>query len=109
MTLPVLAESSNPVSFRGLFDGEPEFVNELGVKWWRDEHTTDYARRPDANGISLDAVCFGIEEPGGRRTRVLVSMAREIIEEDQSLESLAVKIDVRKMLKLEHLKMENPK
>lgn len=85
-----------------LFDGEPEFVNELGVKWWRDAHTTDYAQRPNARGTRLDAVCFGIEEPGGRRTRVLISRAEELIDEDQSLEGMAVKIDVRKMLKYDY-------
>lgn len=91
-----------------LFSGEPEFVNELGVKWWRDPSTTQYAQKPDKHGITLQVVCFGIEEPSGRRTRVLISQAGEIIEADQSLEALATKIDVRKFLKRDLAKAPRP-
>ena len=89
------------------FEREPDFVNELGVKWWKDHHTTNYAQKEDRNGTKLDVVCFYIEEPTGRRTRVLISKAGEIIEEDQSLEGLAIKIDVRKFLKRDHEKTPN--
>ena len=81
------------------FDSKPDFVNELGVKWWRDDTTTDYAQRPDAQGTTLDVVCFAIEQPNGRRTRVLLSKTGEIIEENQNLEALAIRVDVRKFLK----------
>lgn len=40
-----------------------------------------------------------VEATDGFKTRVLVSTGGEIIEEDQSLEGLAVKIDLRKFLK----------
>lgn len=93
-------------SFLNLFKGEPEFVNELGVKWWRDTDTTEYAQKEDRNGISLDVVCFGVEFPNGSRTRVLVSREGEVIEDDQNLEALATKIDVRKFLK--HDLAKNP-
>lgn len=90
--------------FAAPFETEPDFMNELGVKWWRDDSTTHYAQKPDIHGTTLEAVCFYLEEPNGRRTRVLISKAGEIIEEDQSLEALAVKIDIRKFLKRDHEK-----
>lgn len=43
---------------KDIFKQEPEFVNEVGVKWWRDHSTTHYAQKPDINGITLNAVCF---------------------------------------------------
>lgn len=79
------------------FETEPDFVNDLGVKWWYDEFTTQYAQKPDFWGIKLNAICYYVEEPNGNRTRVLVSDGN-IIEEDQNLEALAVKIDCRKFL-----------
>ncbi len=78
---------------------EPDFINEKGVKWWFDESTTKYAQRPDVNGITLDVVCFLVEEPDGHMTRVLLSKNEEIIEEDQTLEGIGTKIDIRKLLK----------
>lgn len=43
------------------WDTEPEFVNELGVKWWKDDYMTEYAQKPDRSGTVLDAVCFYVE------------------------------------------------
>jgi len=90
-----------------IFETEPEFINELGVKWWRDIETTRYAQSPDKNGINLQVICFFIEEPNGRKTRVLVNKDREIIEETQKLEEMGTKIDVRKFLKYEEMKKGN--
>jgi hypothetical protein len=86
------------MSFILPFDEEPDFVNELGVKWWKDETLTDYAQREDALGTALNAVCFYIEEPCGTKSRVLVSKGEEIMEVDQSLEGMAIKIDLRKFM-----------
>ena len=80
------------------FDKKPDFINEIGVKWWLDDSITKYAQREDMHGTTLDAACYAIEEPNGRRTRVLVCNG-EIIEEDQLLEGMAIKIDLRKFLK----------
>lgn len=80
------------------FSDEPDFVNDIGTKWWRDADTTQYAQKFDKNGISLDSVCFFVEDSSGYRTRVLISYTREIIEEDQTLEGMAIKIDTRKFL-----------
>ena len=92
-----------------VFSTKPEFVNELGVKWWRDEDMTKYVQKPDVHGTSLDMFCFFIEEPNGRRSRVLVSKDAGIVEEDQNLEALAIKIDVRKFLIRDHLKYPEKK
>lgn len=76
---------------------EPDFVNELGVKWWLDEGTTGYARNPDHTGTVLDAACYLVEEPDGSRTRVLVvDGAAEF--ENPRMEDMAVHIDMLKML-----------
>ena len=72
----------------------PEFVNEKGFKWWQDTETTGYAHK----GKKLDAVCWFVEEPNGRRTRILVSKRGEVLEENQSLEGMCCKIDVLKFL-----------
>jgi hypothetical protein len=76
----------------------PEFVNEKGFKWWQDAETTDYAQKKNHNGKKLDAVCWFVEEPNGRKTRILVSKKGEVLEESQSLEGMAYKIDVLKFL-----------
>ena len=81
------------------WDEDPIFINEEGVKWWIDESTTKYAQKEDKHGTKLDAVCYVTEEPNGRKTRVLVSKNQEIIEEDQTLDGMGCKIDVRKFLK----------
>jgi hypothetical protein len=90
--------------FKNIFEGEPDFINEIGTKWWLDSDTTNYARKNDKNGISLNVTCYFIETTEGYKSRVLVSEDVGIIEEDQTLEGLAIKIDIRKFLKLDHSK-----
>jgi len=88
-----------------IFVGEPDFVNEVGVKWWKDESTTRYAQRADIKGTKLEnVVCFAIEEANGHRTRVLVSQEQGVLCEDRSLEGIACKIDVLKVLKRDGVK-----
>ncbi len=79
------------------FDTEPDFINEIGVKWWRDPVTTDYARSPDRCGTVLAAQGWIIERPDGFRSRLLVSEAGEVIADDQLLEGMGIKIDLLKM------------
>jgi hypothetical protein len=80
------------------WDKPPEFVNENGVKWWQDKKTTCYAQKKNRDGKKLDVVCWFVEEPNGRRTRILVSKKGEVLEENQSLEAMLCKIDVLKFL-----------
>lgn len=81
-----------------IFDSEPEFVNELGTKWWLDAHSTNYANQPDSNGTALDVKVFYVEEVSGRRTRVVAERGG-IVAEDQTLDGICMKIDMLKFLK----------
>lgn len=93
------SQNEENMSFLNPYDNTPDFVNELGTKWWRDESMTNWAQKKDLHGTTLDMVCFFIELTDGTRTRVLVCKnTQEIVEEDASLEGMACKIDVRKML-----------
>jgi len=77
---------------------EPDFINDEGFKWWKDKNITDYARREDSFGTTLKATCFIVEEPNGRKTRLLVSEDQQILADEQGLEAMAVKIDMLKFL-----------
>jgi len=82
-----------------IWDKKPDFINEKGVKWWRDASTTRYARREDAHGTTLEAVVWLVEEPNGHRTRLLIADDGEFLGENQNLEALGAKIDILKMAK----------
>jgi hypothetical protein len=83
----------------------PDFVNELGVKWWKDADTTKWATREDEHGTTLDAAVFFVEEANGTRSRVMIQDGA-VVAAEQSLEALAVKIDVLKFLKRDAQKEE---
>lgn len=76
----------------------PDFVNELGVRWWKDADTTKYATQEDRYGTTLDAAVFFVEEPNGHRMRVMVQDGK-VVAAEQALDALASKIDVLKFLK----------
>lgn len=81
-------------------DRLPDSVNEEGTKWWFDKNTTDYARRPNSNGTTLDDVMvFIVETKDGYRTRLLVEKG-EIIWEGQKLEAACGAIDIMKVNKV---------
>lgn len=84
------------IGYGSPFQNEPDFINEIGVKWWLDKATTKYAKSADSIGVTLDVVCFFIEETNGRRSRVLVSKDKGAIYENQNLEALLSKIDILK-------------
>jgi hypothetical protein len=74
-------------------DTEPDFVNELGVKWWLHESLTKYAGKPLRTLPRLDdAIVYITEQPDGYKTFVLV-LQGGVMREDQSLEGMAYKID----------------
>lgn len=86
-----------------IFETEPFFVNEEGTKWWKDDSLTKYCRNPDINGIVLNGTVCYVERADGYRTRVLV-MNDKIIEEDQTMDGLGIKIEMRKFLIHDHEK-----
>lgn len=80
------------------FSRNPDFINELGVKWWLDVDTTEYARKSDSFGTQLlEVTVFFIEKPSGERSRVIVDNGT-ICGEHQALEATACMIDVMKLL-----------
>lgn len=82
------------------WDKTPDYVNEIGVKWWLDKDTTDYANKKNINNKKLNARCWFIEDTDKRRTRVLVySDTNNILYESQSLESMLYTIDFLKFVK----------
>ncbi len=78
------------------FADEPDFVNEEGTKWWKDKSTTDWAQREDQFGTSLDMIVYLVEKTDGYMTRLLLDTDGNLIDEQQNLEALAVKIDMLK-------------
>lgn len=81
-------------------DRTPDFVNEIGVKWWLDSLLTEYARKPNANDITLDDVTvFVIQYPDtGAMTRVITQDGK-VIHDASSIEAIATRIDVMKIVK----------
>lgn len=77
-----------------IFSTEPTHVNENGVKWWLDESLTKYSRNHNGekDESMKDVVVWCVERPNGYRTRVMTE-GNEILEENQTLEGMACKID----------------
>lgn len=79
-------------------DREPDFVNELGVKWWLNNNLTTYASQPDHRGTVLsDVLVYIVEFPEGRKTFVLVRNGN-VIFDDPSLETVGSRIDTLKVM-----------
>lgn len=84
--------------------GKPEFINEKGVKWWRDKSLTEYAHRENSAGITLPNLTVWIVETlDGTRTRMFIRNKKPIYT-NPSLEACAVHIDI-----LKRLEMDKPK
>ena len=79
-------------------NSKPDFVNELGVKWWIDKSSTNYARNPDFNDIVLDVVCYIVKFPNGKFERVIVQNG-EIEFSSQKIEDIGCHIDIMKTQK----------
>lgn len=78
---------------------EPDFVNELGVKWYVDKDVTRYCFLENLSGTFLDDVLAYVTVlPSGETDRVLVQRDR-IIYAGKSLEEIGVEIDKLKSLK----------
>lgn len=79
------------------FENPPDFVNEEGVKWWRDKSLTEYARDAGILGVSLHKVSVWlIETARGYRTRIILVGDKHYFESTQ-MESIAVRLDVMKL------------
>lgn len=90
---------------RNLLFGEPDFVNEIGTKFWKDKVLTDHAAKEDSLGRKLDAVCFYIKLKTGEAAYLLVDRkTQQPIAEEIGVEAMGVKIDVLKFLSQEKCK-----
>lgn len=98
MSNVLIGQESNP--FSPFWEKQqPDFVNEQGVKWWLDKDSTRYASKENSNGISLDYQIFVVEEPDGRKTRLVLDEKRKPVYEHTHIESIAVWLDIQKYLK----------
>jgi len=79
--------------------GDPDFVNDEGVKWWRDEQLTSHARGQDQFGIALDMYVYLVEEKNGILSYVIINK-NGVIYSNQSLEEVAAQIDIIKLRRL---------
>lgn len=83
-----------------VFETEPDFVNDLGVKWWQDKETTAYAQRPDVHGTTLDVTVWYVETAKNpTRTRIISNSKGDMVYAHQQLESIACHIDALKLMK----------
>lgn len=86
-------------------DKEPDHVNEIGTKFWKDTVLTDYACCEDVHGRVLPAVCFLVETKAtetehSRRLYLLVDKAtNKPIAEEYGVEAMGCRIDVLKFLR----------
>ena len=80
---------------------EPNFVNELGIKWYIDELVTQYCLKENISGVFLDNVlAYVVVLPDGNTDRVLVDANnQEVIYATKNLEEIGVEIDKLKLLK----------
>ena len=62
---------------------DPYFVNEQGIKWWRDHKTTQHALRQGPGVVLHGAAAFIVETPEGLRSHVLVRKGAVIAEARQ--------------------------
>ena len=67
-------------------------------EWFHDKTTTDYCRKEDSQGITLNWAAFYVRDKStGEYARVLMNIdSNEVIRDDTSLEAQAVFIDMMK-------------
>ena len=77
----------------------PDWVNELGIKWWRDETIQEEHLNVTHKGVDLKNLqAWIIQHPNGMLERVLTN-ATSVVYSTQSLEALFVYMDVLRYLK----------
>lgn len=78
---------------------KPDFVNELGVKWWLDRSATSYARKPDLKGTTMDVLVYRVEHPNGASAFIVTDGGGEPMKECPSLEAVGAWVDFTKAAK----------
>lgn len=67
----------------------PDFVNDKGVKWWREDTITAHAKARGLQGIQA----WRIEETSGTQSYVLTE-GDEVIYSSQQLDAVGVHLDL---------------
>lgn len=73
------------------FSTPPVFINEQGVKWWPDATVDAWIARKEHLS---ELHGFLVEEPSGRRTRLLLHKTQGILYDSTSMESILAKVDI---------------
>lgn len=78
------------------FQRPPDAVNAEGVQWWVDKSSTQYARSSQGSKPGLEnVVVFLVKDCQGVLMRLIVEDNKPVYEH-QSLEAIAVRLDVMK-------------
>ena len=78
--------------------GEPYFVNEQGTRYWLEKGLTEYAKSPDKDGVCLpEHRAWIVQFKDGEYTRLLTE-GTDPIYEGRSIEQIAVRIDLLKLI-----------
>lgn len=84
-----------------MFDlGEPDFINDAGIKWWLEKDLTRWAHKPlgkQASPLPKDTRVYLTEFPDGEKMRVVI-MDGGPVYEHTSLEDIAVWLDMQKLI-----------
>lgn len=78
---------------------QPDFVNNEGVKWYFDAHTTKYARSDSlkGSGKGIGTIrCYMVVFPSGESTRVVLDNNTPIYE-STSLDAIGCFLDMLKL------------
>lgn len=76
---------------------KPDFVNEEGFEWYRNNSVTDYANAPSGDNPGLGAVCFTVVKDGRPLAYMLIHPDDGVLAEENTLEGMGAKIDVLKI------------
>lgn len=70
------------------FESKPDFVNDVGIKWWLYKGMTEKLHKGQV---------FNVEFPSGERQRVILQDGN-IVYETQDIDSLCCRIDVLNLI-----------
>lgn len=70
---------------------EPDFVNDQGVKWWLDHHSTSEAKKRGLSDVTVWIVCT----PEEYYSRIILE-GQEYEFESQQLEAIGTHLDLMK-------------
>jgi len=73
------------------FSGEPDYVNDKGVKWWLNEKFTDQAN-PEVEGT-----CWAVELPDEEREIIFVSPGGAVLNATTQPPAMHDWIEIQKM------------